>query len=58
MPMLQESRAGNFEKAYNYRIPLDARLIKNLDTDVRIVLTWDADQTDVDLWVTEPSGEK
>src|SRR5437660_10689837 len=38
--------------------PLDHRLIKNLDCDVRIVLTWDADLTDVDLWVTEPSGEK
>jgi tetratricopeptide (TPR) repeat protein len=37
---------------------LDHRLIKNLDCDVRIVLTWDADLTDVDLWVTEPSGEK
>ena len=22
------------------------------------MLTWDADQTDIDLWVTEPSGEK
>ena len=32
--------------------------MKNLDCDVRIVLTWDADLTDVDLWVTEPSGEK
>jgi tetratricopeptide (TPR) repeat protein len=39
-------------------IPLDPRLIKNLDCDVRIVLTWDADLTDVDLWVVEPSGEK
>jgi Ca-activated chloride channel homolog len=39
-------------------IPLDPRLIKNLDCDVRIVLTWDADLTDVDLWVTEPSGER
>jgi hypothetical protein len=39
-------------------IPLDPRLIKNLDCDVRIVLTWDADLTDVDLWVIEPSGEK
>ncbi|HZU97332.1 MAG TPA: VIT domain-containing protein [Planctomycetota bacterium] len=26
--------------------------------DLRVVLTWDADATDVDLWVTEPSGEK
>jgi Ca-activated chloride channel homolog len=38
-------------------IPIDPRLRKNLDCDVRIVLTWDADMTDVDLWVTEPSGE-
>jgi tetratricopeptide (TPR) repeat protein len=37
--------------------PMDGRLRKNLDCDVRIVLTWDADQTDIDLWVTEPSGE-
>jgi hypothetical protein len=38
-------------------IPLDSRLVKNLDCDLRVVLTWDADLTDVDLWVTEPSGE-
>jgi tetratricopeptide (TPR) repeat protein len=39
-------------------IPLDPRLIKLLDFDVRIVMTWQADNTDIDLWVTEPSGEK
>jgi tetratricopeptide (TPR) repeat protein len=39
-------------------IPLDPRLIKLLDVDVRIVMTWHADNTDIDLWVTEPSGEK
>jgi Ca-activated chloride channel family protein len=38
--------------------PLDARLHRLLDVDVRIVLTWDTDQTDMDLWVIEPSGEK
>ena len=38
--------------------PLDPRLIKLLDVDVRIVMTWHADNTDIDLWVTEPSGEK
>lgn len=37
---------------------LDARLRAQLDTDLRIVLTWDTDSTDMDLWVTEPSGEK
>jgi hypothetical protein len=40
------------------RNPLDARLRQLLDYDVRIVLTWDTDLTDMDLWVTEPSGEK
>lgn len=38
--------------------PVDARLRKVLDTDLRIVMTWDTDETDMDLWVTEPSGEK
>ncbi|MCX6925956.1 MAG: VIT domain-containing protein [Verrucomicrobia bacterium] len=37
--------------------PADERLKKLLDLDLRIVLTWDADMTDVDLHVTEPSGE-
>ncbi len=39
-------------------IPLDPRLVKLLDVDVRIVMTWQADNTDIDLWVVEPSGEK
>ena len=37
---------------------VDDRLIKLLDVDVRIIMTWDADLTDMDLWVTEASGEK
>jgi hypothetical protein len=37
---------------------LDPRLCKNLDVDVRIVMSWDADATDVDLHVMEPSGEE
>jgi len=39
-------------------IPVDPRLVDLLDVDVRIALTWDADMTDMDLWVVEPSGEK
>jgi len=39
-------------------VPLDKRLIDLLDVDVRIVMTWHADNTDIDLWVIEPSGEK
>lgn len=33
-------------------------LIQALDCDLRVILTWDADACDMDLWVTEPSGEK
>ena len=37
---------------------IDARLLKNLPLDLRVVLSWDADNTDIDLWVTDPNGEK
>ena len=37
---------------------IDPRLLKNLALDLRAVLTWDADNTDIDLWVTDPNGEK
>jgi tetratricopeptide (TPR) repeat protein len=36
---------------------LDPRLRRALDFDVRVVLSWDTDDTDMDLWVVEPSGE-
>jgi len=38
--------------------PVDSSLESALDYDMRVVLTWDTDETDMDLWVTEPSGEK
>lgn len=37
---------------------IDKRLIKNLPVDIRVVLTWDADNADMDLWVIDPLGEK
>jgi Ca-activated chloride channel family protein len=40
------------------RFPVDPRLVRHLDMDVRIVMTWDADMTDMDLHVLEPSGEE
>ncbi|PTY06659.1 hypothetical protein DB347_11525 [Opitutaceae bacterium EW11] len=36
---------------------IDPRLRKNLPLDVRAVLTWDANDCDIDLWVTDPNGE-
>lgn len=29
-----------------------------LENDIKIYLTWDTDRSDVDLWVTNPAGEK
>ncbi len=37
---------------------IDERFRALLDVDLRVVLSWDADLTDVDLWVIEPTGEK
>lgn len=36
----------------------DQRLLRHLPLDLRITLAWDADNTDIDLWVTDPNGEK
>jgi len=36
----------------------DQRFMKDLSSDIRIVLEWDADNTDIDLWVTDPMGVK
>jgi tetratricopeptide (TPR) repeat protein len=37
---------------------IDSRLLRNLPLDLRVVLSWDSDNTDIDLWVTDPNGEK
>ncbi len=39
-------------------VGVDKRFLKLLDQDLRVVLTWDADLTDVDLWVTDPIRER
>lgn len=38
--------------------PLDKRLIALLDSDLRIVIEWTTERTDIDLWVIEPTREK
>jgi tetratricopeptide (TPR) repeat protein len=37
---------------------MDKRLLQNLPVDLRVVLSWDSDNTDIDLWVTDPNGER
>jgi hypothetical protein len=36
----------------------DERLVQNLPVDIRVILTWDADNCDIDLWVIDPNGEQ
>jgi tetratricopeptide (TPR) repeat protein len=49
---LPEARKQGWKQA------IDPRLVAFLDLDIRVSLAWDADMTDMDLWVTEPSGFK
>jgi Ca-activated chloride channel homolog len=37
---------------------VDPRLIRNMPLDLRIVMAWDTDDTDIDLWVDDPNGER
>ncbi len=37
---------------------VDRRLLRNLPVDLRAVLAWDSDNSDMDLWVTDPNGER
>jgi Ca-activated chloride channel family protein len=39
-------------------LPLDDRFVKSTPLDIRIAMSWDADLTDMDLHVVEPSGEE
>ncbi|MBN6151084.1 DUF2135 domain-containing protein [Xanthomonas sp. AmX2] len=36
----------------------DPRLLRNLPLDLRVALSWDSDNSDMDLWVTDPNGER
>ena len=37
---------------------IDKKLIQNFDVDVRVILTWNTDDCDIDLWITDKDGEK
>ena len=36
---------------------IDPRLLKPLEVDIRVMISWDADDMYTDLWVQEPTGE-
>ena len=37
---------------------IDKRLLKKEPVDIRVVLTWDTDNSDMDFWVTDPEEER
>jgi len=37
---------------------IDKKLIVAMPSDVRVVMNWNKNNTDIDLWVTDPNGEK
>ena len=37
---------------------IDSRLLGNMPLDLRVILVWDSDATDIDLHVTDPNGEE
>ena len=37
---------------------IDSRLLKSMPVGLRAILTWDADNCDIDLWVDDPNGER
>jgi len=48
---------------YHHREEIDISninecFIKHMPVDVRVVIDWDANETDIDLWVIDPRGEK
>jgi hypothetical protein len=37
---------------------IDSRFRRNLPVGLRVILTWDTDDCDIDLWVDDPNGEQ
>jgi tetratricopeptide (TPR) repeat protein len=51
--------SGNTTEAASLQKKIDALDLAGGSTnDLKVYLTWDVDRTDVDLWVTTPTGEK
>jgi len=56
LPEINRIIAANKGKLNLTAIP--KMFIKSLPVDVRIVMDWNKNDTDIDLWVTDPNNEK
>ena len=53
---LHEGRGGD-PAAHGWQAHAED-LLQAMPLDLRVVLSWDADNSDMDLWVTDPNGER
>lgn len=37
---------------------INSKLVHSMPVDIRVLLNWNMNDTDIDLWVTDPTGEK
>jgi len=56
LPEINRIIAANKGKVNLSAIAKD--LIKPMPVDIRVVMNWNMNNTDIDLWVTDPNGEK
>ena len=56
LPEINNLIARKTDKIDFSRIP--KQLITNMPVDIRVVLNWNMNDTDIDLWVTDPNNEK
>ncbi|WP_333865699.1 VIT domain-containing protein [Sphingobacterium sp.] len=45
-------------KAASSNVAVNKKLIADLPVDMRVVINWNSQNTDIDLWVTDPNQEK
>lgn len=46
------------QKNATAKVAVEKKLIADLPVDMRVVINWNSQNTDIDLWVTDPNGEK
>jgi len=46
------------QKSATAKAAVEKKLVADLPVDMRVVINWNSQNTDIDLWVTDPNGEK
>jgi len=46
------------QKNATAKVAVEKKLVADLPVNIRVVINWNSQNTDIDLWVTDPNGEK